>query len=114
MPIQLTATALLAFILGTVVSYLACDPRHWATATQSTILDHVTAEYCHPAPWSPERYAGRTTAIASLAVAAGLGPLAAAEVLKCEAEAFQASSYAILYPDAKQPEGTNFDLSARP
>jgi len=70
--------------MSSALTYLALDPRHWADATQEAILERVTAEYCQIESGSPERYIGRTGAAASIAVKAGLGPLAYAEVLKCK------------------------------
>ena len=99
-------TLSIGFALGGIVAFVVCDPRHWADQTQGVILAHVVAEYCYPAPWSPERYAGRTRAIASVAVAAGLGPLAAAEVARCEAQIWKESAYAKLHPEEPIPQAT--------
>jgi hypothetical protein len=99
--LRLGLTAILAFTLGAASAYLCLDPRHWADQTQEVIISHMVAEYCHPAPWSPERYAGRTLAIASVAVAADLGPLAFAEVAKCQLAEYNKSSYAKLLREAQ-------------
>ena len=97
--LKIGAAMALGITLGGAGCFVVLDPRHWADRTQSVILAHVVAEFCHPMPWSPERYAGRTNAIASVAVAAGLGPLAAAEVARCEAQNWQESAWGQLHPD---------------
>lgn len=81
----MAALLLFAFALVLVTTtYVLMDPRQWASETQEVIIGGVVAEYCTPTKGSPDRYMGRTGAAATIAVKAGLGPLAYAEVLKCK------------------------------
>lgn len=76
---------LITAVLSSSLTYWLTDPRQHANGVQEAIISRVIAVYCTPDPtWSKDRYFGNTMAMSRTAVAAGLGPLAVAEIVKCK------------------------------
>lgn len=87
-PVPASILIFVVAALSSLATALAIGPQLYATRAQATILSRFHQAYCAPDPqWRDDFRLGETAATSRAAIEAGLGPLAAAELVKCKLNA---------------------------